>query len=70
MNTGRVWPQLYSIALFELDAKVPDRIAAAETALVRRARKLFQSAGAISKKSMLQMGERRKLAGVTKYASK
>jgi hypothetical protein len=42
MKTGRVWKQLYKIALFELDAnKVPDRIAAAETALVRRARELF-----------------------------
>jgi hypothetical protein len=39
MNTGRVWPQLYKIALFELDAnKVSDRIAAAEMALVRRGR--------------------------------
>jgi hypothetical protein len=46
MKTGRVWKQLYKIALFELDAnKVPDRIAAAETALVRRARELFHSAG-------------------------
>jgi hypothetical protein len=45
MKTGRVWPELYKIALFESDAnKVPDRIAAAETALVRRARELFHSA--------------------------
>jgi hypothetical protein len=46
MNTGRVWPQLYKAALFELDAnKVSDRIAEAETALVARARDLFHSAG-------------------------
>ena len=46
MNTGRVWPQLYRTALFELDAdKVSDRIAEAETALVTRARELFHSAG-------------------------
>ena len=46
MNTGRVWPQLYKAALFELDAKkVSDRIAEAETALVTRARELFHSAG-------------------------
>jgi hypothetical protein len=46
MNTGRVWPQLYRAALFELDAnKVSDRIAEAETALVTRARELFHSAG-------------------------
>lgn len=46
MNTGRVWLQLYKIVLFELDAnKGPDRIAAAETALVRRACELFYSAG-------------------------
>jgi len=46
MNTGRVWPQLYKAALFELDAnKVSDRIAEAETVLVARARELFRSAG-------------------------
>jgi len=46
MNTGRVWPQLYKAALFELDAnKVSDRIAEAETALVIRAHELFDSAG-------------------------
>jgi hypothetical protein len=46
MNTGRVWPQLYKTALFELDAnKVSDRIAAAETALVTCARELLHSAG-------------------------
>ena len=46
MNTGRVWPHFYKAALFELDAnKVPDRIAKAETALVTRARELFDSAG-------------------------
>jgi hypothetical protein len=53
MNTGtlgspykRVWAQFYKAALFELDAnKVPDRIAKAETALVTRARELFDSAG-------------------------
>ena len=39
----RVWAQF---ALFELDAnKVSDRIAEAETALVTRARELFDSAG-------------------------
>jgi hypothetical protein len=42
----RVWPQVYKAALFEVDAsKVPGRIAEAETALVTRARELFQSAG-------------------------
>ena len=46
MSTGRVWPQLYKAALFELDAnKVSDRIAEAETALVTRARELFHSTG-------------------------
>jgi hypothetical protein len=46
MNTGRVWPQLYKAALFELDAnKVSDRIAEAETALATRVRELFHSAG-------------------------
>jgi hypothetical protein len=53
MNTGisgspytRVWAQSYKAALFELDAnKVSDRIAEAETALVTRARQLFDSAG-------------------------
>ena len=53
MNTGtlgppykRVWRQFYKAALFELDAaKVSDRIAEAETALVTRARELFDSAG-------------------------
>ena len=46
MNTGRVWPQLYKAALFELDAnKVSNRIAEAETALVTRACELFHSAG-------------------------
>jgi hypothetical protein len=42
----RVWAQFYKAALFELDAnKVSDRIAEAETALVIRARELFDSAG-------------------------
>ena len=42
----RVWPRLYRAALFELDAdKVSGRIAEAETALVIRARELFDSAG-------------------------
>lgn len=53
MNTGRlgspckrVWAQSYKAALFELDAnKVSDRITDAETALVKRARELFDSAG-------------------------
>ena len=53
MNTGtlarpykRVWAQFYKAALFESDAnKVSDRIAAAETALVTRARELFHAAG-------------------------
>ena len=53
MNTGtlgspckRAWAQSYKAALFELDAnKVSDRIACAETALVKRARELFDSAG-------------------------
>src|SRR6202049_736680 len=41
----RSWAQFYKAALFELDAnKVSDRIAEAETALVTRARELFQSA--------------------------
>jgi hypothetical protein len=42
----RVWRQFYKAALFELDAdKVSDRIAEAETALVKRAHELFHSAG-------------------------
>jgi len=42
----RVWAQFYKAALFELDAnKVSDRISEAETALVTRARELFESAG-------------------------
>jgi hypothetical protein len=42
----RVWAQFYKAALSELDAnKVSDRIAEAETALVIRARELFDSAG-------------------------
>ena len=42
----RIWAQFYKAALFELDAnKVSDRIAEAETALVTRARELFDSAG-------------------------
>ena len=46
MKAGRVWPQLYKAALFELDAdKVSGRIAEAEIALVTRARELFYSAG-------------------------
>jgi hypothetical protein len=46
MNTGRVWPELYRAALFELDTdKVPERIAAAETALVTRACELLHFAG-------------------------
>ena len=52
MNTGilrspdkRVWRQVYTAALFELDAnRVSGRIAEAETALVTRARELFHSA--------------------------
>jgi hypothetical protein len=46
MHTRRVWPQLYKAALFELDNnKVSDRIAEAETALVRCARELIYAAG-------------------------
>lgn len=53
MNTGisgspyrRVWPRFYKAALFELDAnKASDRITEAETALVKRAREMFYSAG-------------------------
>ena len=42
----RIWQQFYRAALFELDAtKVSDRIARAETALVTRARELFNAAG-------------------------
>jgi hypothetical protein len=46
MNTSRVWPRLRWAVLFELDVnKASARIAEAETALVTRARELFQSAG-------------------------
>ena len=53
MNTGssislnsRAWKDLYKIALFEVDkARLPERIAQAEEALVVRARELFHIAG-------------------------
>ncbi len=53
MNTGvsislnsRAWRDLYKAALFEVDkARLPDRIAEAEEALVVRARELFHIAG-------------------------
>jgi hypothetical protein len=42
----RVWKRLYTAALFEVDgAKLPERIAQAETALVLRARELFHAPG-------------------------
>jgi len=42
----KVWQQFYKDTLFELDAsKASDRIAEAETALVTRARELFNTAG-------------------------
>ncbi len=53
MNTGssislnsRAWRNLYKAALFEVDkARLPERIAQAEEALVVRARELFYIAG-------------------------
>ena len=53
MNTGSsksldsgAWRGLYQAALFEIDnAKLPERIAQAEEALVLRARELFHLAG-------------------------
>jgi hypothetical protein len=43
---GRAWRDLYKTALFEVDkARLPDRIAQAEEALVARARELFHMAG-------------------------
>ena len=42
----RAWRGLYQAALFEIDnAKLPERIAQAEEALVARARELFHLAG-------------------------
>jgi len=42
----RVWRRLYTEALFEVDSsQLPARIAAAEAALVARARELFQAPG-------------------------
>jgi hypothetical protein len=38
----QTWRELYTAALFETDAnRIPERIAAAETAIVTRARELF-----------------------------
>ena len=53
MSTGiskspdsRYWRQLYRAALYEIDkSRLPERIAQAEKAVVRRARELFQAAG-------------------------
>ncbi len=43
---ARAWRRFYTAALFEVDgAKLPERIAQAETALVLRARELFHSPG-------------------------
>ena len=43
---GGAWRDLYRAALFEVDeARLPDRIAQAEEALVVRARELFHMAG-------------------------
>ncbi len=42
----RSWKRLYTAALFEVDsAKLPERIAEAEAALVLRARELFHAPG-------------------------
>ncbi|MGH9644275.1 MAG: hypothetical protein ACRD3Q_17865 [Terriglobales bacterium] len=42
----REWKRLYTAALFEVDsAKLPERIAQAEMALVLRARELFHAPG-------------------------
>jgi len=42
----RAWRRLYTAALFEVNgAKLPERIAEAEAALIVRARELFQSPG-------------------------
>ncbi|MFZ3340119.1 MAG: hypothetical protein WA213_04500 [Terriglobales bacterium] len=42
----RAWKRLYTTALFEPDsAKVPERIAEAEAALIVRARELFHAPG-------------------------
>jgi hypothetical protein len=42
----RAWKRLYTAALFEPDsAKLPERIAQAETALILRARELFHATG-------------------------
>jgi hypothetical protein len=43
---SRAWRNLYKAALFEIDkARLPERIAQAEKALVARARELFHIAG-------------------------
>jgi len=43
---SRTWMDLYNAALFEVDnARLPERIAQAEHALVVRARELFHIAG-------------------------
>jgi len=40
------WKRLYTVALFEVDnAKLPERIAQAEAAIIRRARELFHAPG-------------------------
>ena len=42
----RSWKNLYTAALFEIDrAKLPERIAEAEAALIVRARELFHAPG-------------------------
>jgi hypothetical protein len=42
----RPWRRLYTTALFEVDrAKLPERIAEAEAALIVRARELFHAPG-------------------------
>ena len=42
----RLWRRLYTAALFEVDGeKLPERIAAAEAALIVRARELFRLPG-------------------------
>lgn len=45
-SEARIWRNLYTAALFESDhAKLPQRIAEAEAALVVRARELFNAPG-------------------------
>lgn len=46
VRPARAWKSLYTAALFEVDsAKLPERIAEAEGALIVRARELFHAPG-------------------------